>query len=815
MTEATNPRGFSRRSFIKGVAAFTAAGALAGCTPKDDDKQQVDPAPAECPDEIFAGACRGNCSGGCFLNVHARDGRIVRTSARDLPDTRYNRICSRGVTHVGRIYSSQRLQYPMKRVGERGEGKFERITWDEAIDTIVENWKAITDEYGPTAMAMWTQSGNQGMTGVGMNSYHGRMRNVFGASYISMNFDCAHIGAFMRACGTGFYCTGNEPTDLVNSKTVVCWGSNPTVSLPQFVHFVYDARDAGAKYIVIDPVYNANAAKADWFIPINPATDGALAMGLMKVFFDKGWHDEAFLAASTDAPFLVKKSDGTFLRMSELGVEPVEGNDPVAVWDEGAGAAVAFGEASSPKLDGVTEVNGIQVSTVLDLMREAVSSYTLERTSEITGVPVKDIEELARVYHEEGPVYTASFFGADHYSNGTYNYWDMYALLFVSGNMGRSGAGGMYASLWPFHICNYVGAMMPVDSAGNLCQGEGPSIPSNVVAEIMETGMYAGAPQQIKGLFIQYTNPMAVNVDRNYMETWIQKVDFIAVADLNMTETAKYADILLPVCHWFEQVEVFNSYGQAPYMYWNDKAAEPLYESKSDFEILNLIAEGLGYGEFTCKDPEEFFRIWIDEDMAAPYGFTFDQFKEAKVVRIMPGEVYVHAEGGVFPTATGRGVLYQENPVPTYYNDGQMDPSKERTVYWEPAFEADVNSEIRAKYPYHVISEHMRTRTHTQWWECDYVKEYEPEPVVKIGVDDAAELGVKDGDSVKLFNDRGYVVAKAAVHAGYPRKVVGMLRGFQDGEFIEGHFGDLSTRVYNQCVANSICNDCAVGIEKM
>ena len=815
MTQTTSSRGFTRRSFIKGVAAVTAAGALAGCTPKEDDKQQVDPAPAESPDEVYAGACRGNCAGGCFLNVHVRDGQIVRTSARDLPDTRYNRICTRGLTHVGRIYSAQRLRYPMKRIGERGSGEFERITWDEAIATIVEKWKAYTDEFGPASMAFWTQSGNQGMSGVGMSSYKDRMKNVFGSSYLSMNFDNAHITAFMRACGMGFYASGNEPTDLVNSKTIVCWGSNPSVSLPQYMRFVYDARDAGAKYVVIDPIYNANASKADWFVPINPSTDGALAMGLIKLFLDKGWQDDAFLAASTDAPFLVKRSDGKFLRMSELGVEPVDGNDPIAVWDDAAGVACSFGEASSPKLRGVAPVEGIEVDTVLDLVAAAVSEYTVGRTSEITGVSPDDINELARIYHEDGPVYTTSMFGADHYSNGTYNYWAMYAVLFFSGNIGRPGAGGMYAQVWPFHIADAARATMPADSQGNLCQGSGPSIPTNVVKDIVETGKWLGEDFALKGLFIQYTNPLAVNVDRNYMIDWIKQIEFIAVADMNMSETARWADILLPVCHWFEQVEVFNSYAQHPYMLWNDKAAEPLYESKTDIEILNLIAEGLGYGEFTCNDGEEFARLWVSEERTANFGFTFDQFKEQKAVRILPGEVYLSAEGGVFPTTTGRGALYQESPMPGYNNNQQLDPSKERTLYWEPAFEADFTSPVREKYPYHVISEHLRTRTHTQWWEAEYVKEYEPEPVVKINPADAAELGVAEGDSVRLYNDRGSVTIKAVLNAGCPRKVLAVPRGFQEEEFIDGHFGSLSMRDYNQYVANAICNDCAVAIEKM
>ena len=149
MTKIENPRSFSRRSFVAGAAALTGAGLLTACSPQSEapaDSANEDLAATGGNEEIFAGACDGNCAGGCYMNIHVRDGVIVRTSARELPDPQYTRICSKGLSQVGRVYSSHRLLYPMKRVGERGSDDFERISWDEALDFIATKWKEITDQ---------------------------------------------------------------------------------------------------------------------------------------------------------------------------------------------------------------------------------------------------------------------------------------------------------------------------------------------------------------------------------------------------------------------------------------------------------------------------------------------------------------------------------------------------------------------------------------------------------------------------------------------------------------------------------------------
>ena len=442
--------GFTRRSFIKGAAALTAAGALVGCSPQTKNLEETD-VKQEAPEtQIFSGVCRGNCSGGCFLNVHVRDGQVVRTSARDLPNTEYNRICPRGLTHVGRIYSAERVLYPMKRVGERGSNDFERISWDEALDIITEKWKKYREEFGPQSIMFFKGTGNHalyggsGVPGGGCSKFE----NILGCTTYVLDIDAGTGYGAQRAHGGADL--SNELTDTKNAKTKVVWGSNPAISLPQAFHFMMEAKENGTRFIVIDPVYNANAAKADWWVPVKGGTDGALALGVLNVLFANGWIDDDTIRNKTNCGLLIKE-DGAYLRMSDLGVEPTEGPvDPAtgkpkvidlpAVWDEAQGKAVPYNETTTPALEGVGEVEGFVVQTVYENAMEQIAPWTPEKASEVCGVSVDDIRELARVYHEDGPVSTSITQGHNHYQNAHYTGWLLYLVCLLTGNFGKPGA---------------------------------------------------------------------------------------------------------------------------------------------------------------------------------------------------------------------------------------------------------------------------------------------------------------------------------------------------------------------------------------
>lgn len=806
----------TRRKFVKASAVTTAAtGAVLanpwGTAMKTLSDDTVEAATKESETQIFSGICRANCAGGCFLNIEVRDGKVVRTSARDLPNPEYTRICVKGLSHVQRIYHQDRLKYPMKRAGERGEGKWERISWDEAITTITDKWKKYRKEYGNNAFGFYTSSGSYAaVSGVGLGSAMSRFINVTEATNISATVDLARGTGTKPFIGQGPYVTSNEPADFKNAKTLIIWGANPVGAQQQNSHFIMEAKEAGAKLIVIDPMFTGIAAKADMFVPVRPGSDAALALGMMNIVVRENWIDEPFLKKS-GAPFLVKESDGLYLRQSDLGIAVAEGaTDEIIVWNSETGTYGPASTVKNPALNGTYTINDIKVTTAYDLLLARIAEYPPEKASEICNVPVETMEELTRIYANNKPSSIYQFFGIDHYVNGHYGYAAIATLAVLTGNLGKPGAFCGMGELLGTNFINIVGATYPTGAPG-------PTITALKIPEILETNMYGNTPFTLKGVYFSHVNALGNQAERQVTLEMMKKLDFIAVADMNMNETSQYADILLPVAHWFEVDDIFSSYCTHPYVLLQEKAIEPLYECKSDFEIIKMLADKMGYGDLFSMDEFDYMKLWLDTDGARELGITFDRLLEEKAIRTLPGETYVYgdAETGAFPTSTGRVNVYNEAPVPNFLYDQEFDISKERLAYFEPPHEAWYENPLHEKYPFSIIQDKGRYRTHSQWWDVPVLKELNPEPLVRINPDDAAKRNIKKGDVVKVFNDRGYVHIKAAVDKGMQPGVLGMQKGWEKHEFLEGHYQDLTSRVINPYCANSAFFDVLVEVEKV
>ena len=826
MTESKTGMSFSRRNFIKGAAALTATGALVGCAPAKETLAETGEEPVEVPEtQIYAGACRAQCGQGCYLNVHVRDGRVVRTTAGHFDDgPEFDRICPKGLVQPARVYSSERLQYPMRRVGERGSGEFERITWDEAIAEIAEKWKSYREEFGPTSIAFFLGSGNTGTLGGGApeGSVMARLLNVMGASRVLPDRDIATPKAWASMFGAGPY--GNRSSDAINAKHHVIWGGDTAVSQKQLAHFFLEARDAGTELVVIDIAYRTMASKSDWFIPVHPATDGALALGAIREIFEQGWEATDFLRDHTEAPLLIKE-DGMFLRMSDLGVEPTETTtnaqgqeipvDPYVVWDEASSSAVPLAQATKPALGGVAPIEGIAVRTEMEMIREAVEPWTLEHTSEVTGVSVEDIQHLAHLYTQEGDVQTDMKFGLNHYNNGMYSSKCVNSLLLVSGQMGRSGS-GLFTGEPNFGEGNVQACITMPSATGEVPQGVGAILNwTDFCNNIVPTGKKLGEDFPIKSFYASCTNVVSNQTDQSKTLELMNAIEFIVIQDMTMNDTALYADILLPACHWFETEDLRVRYYCNPYLLWNEKAVEPLYESKPDFEIYKLIAEAMGYGDFFQFTADEYLNVVLSTPYGQEKGITIDKIREKNYLRC-DNDPTIAFEGGVFGTATGRAMFYREAPQPDYNMGQELDLEKEKlSVFWEPAREADLSNPIREKFPFTICCEHMRTRAHTQWYDVDYLKEFEAAPVCRINPEDAAELGIEEGDTIRLYNDRGSVTMLAVLNPGQQRKAVHCPRSFLTREHIDGDLARTTFNDYNQACRNQSYFDCAVAIEKL
>lgn len=806
--------GLSRRRFLAVTAAglgVTMAGyGLVACTPKPTEAHGDENASPNSAEEIYSGVCRGFCTGACFLNLHMREGKLVRTTARDLPDTRYNRICAKGLTHAHRLYSPHRIQYPLRRTGVRGSGEFERISWDEAIAAIAEKWTAIISEYGNSAIGAYAQTGNIGYLcgGVG-GSMFARFKQALGITTVDGVFDRAAKFSISRMLGVTPYYTGNEPTDYQNAKTMFVWGAHPAVAQIHNTHFITEARDKGTQVVYLDPIYNQSAALANQWVPLVPGSDGALAMGMISVVLDNGWQDTEFLKSKSVAPFLVKRADHKFLRLSDLGKAEAGSEDDLPLVMANDGSHDTVKAVADPQLEVVgASIEGIEVDSAYSLLLQRVAEYPLERASELSGVSAETIQDLARQFAQDTPASLYTVFGADHYYNGHWNYSCMTTLAIITGNVGRSGS---FVGSYELPGAGFVNMKAALDV-------EPPVTPKKVniprMTEIMENQTYNGEPYTMKSLFITCANPVVNIGNRQGTLSWLDKLDFIVASDVTMTETCEWADIVLPACHWFECEEIVSQLTSHPHVMYQEKVLEPAFESKPDFEIYKLIADAMGLGESFNYTEKEYFDKIFDSEAAVAQGISYDTLKSEKALRWLPGSDFVSFAEGAFTTPTGRAQFYIEEPKPSNdYKEG-WDFEKEYLPYWEPPRESWKGTPLQQKYPLHLISDKSRYRTHTQWGDIQVMLELDPEPYVNVSVEDAATYGITTGDTVRLFNDRGYVVIKTRVISNIPQGVLLIPKGWSKSQYLDGHYSDLTSEVMNGFCGNQPFFDAVVGLEK-
>ncbi len=821
MSGTTSPgSGLTRRGFLKATGALAGAAALSATAPATLAALADTPHGAD-GEQVFAGVCRGNCMGGCPVNIIVRDGKVVRVRAAKCPDSRYDRICQKGMTHPQRIYAADRLLYPLKRVGERGGGQWERISWDEAIGTITSTWKELRAQYGPDSIGWWCQSGSFGL----LNGCHyfgaytrltGALKMVTISGAIDMNYYTANSAMY----GGGLAGTANEATDYANARTIISWGSNLTEAQTHVWHFIADAVDDGAKLIVIDPSFTTIAAKADLFVPLRPGSDAALALAMANIMIEEDLVDWDFVKKSTVGPLLVKE-DGAYLRQSDLGqAEAGSKTDQIMVWDEAVGAAVPAAEAVDPALEGAFEVEGTAVTPAYALLFERISEWTPERATEVCEVPVDTMREIVRLYTQNKPSSIFLGFGPDRYYNGHSSYTSIGAFAMLSGNFGRPGAAA--------GVCQYNGmpldgkyctSPIQADQVDNVGSGQAAyttGVLALVMPEALESGTYNGQPFNLRSIFINNCNPLNYVADRQALIKVLDQMDLIVATDIRVTDTTRYADIVLPAAHWFE-VQDFTC-GTAfltPFVALQEKAIEPLGECKPDYEIFKMIAEGMGLpGVYAGFSAEEAMRYVLDTDTAAKWGVSYDRLMKEKIIRWFPEEDYIYAADGTFATATGRAQFYFEKLAPSMQWGQTYDKDLERLPFFVEPQEAWPTNALMESYPLTCYQEHTRYRVHSNFSEVPWLREFDPEPTVKMNPVDAKERGIVSGDRVKVYNDRGHVVVRAVVSEGIRPGTCNIPKGWQADQYESGHYQDLTSRGTNPYVANSQFSDLLVEIAK-
>jgi molybdopterin-containing oxidoreductase family molybdopterin binding subunit len=710
------------------------------------------------------------------------------------------------------MYDPDRLKFPLKRVGERGEGKWEQISWDEATETIAEKINAAIEEFGGASVGIWSSYGSYGALNGAMGGYmsvaYGRFITKVGASVMGAGADTAqgYVQSSLLANA------GNDYVDAANARTIISWGGNPAEANVHAWHFICDAREKGATLITIDPQFTASALHSDVYLPIRPGTDGALMLAMANHIIDNDLMDEAYMKGNTVSPILLKP-DGTYLRMSDTGTPPTEGPvnpstgqptviDPALVWDESTGLAVDASLAVDPAIVGGFEVSGIKVQPVFQVVKDKIREYTVAKAAEICDLGEDQIIELAKAYATEGPVTVMTFQGLGHHVNSHHNYKNLALLTALTGNAGKPGAS----------LCgNPATGQFPVNFAAMMLGRPGASFCGMYLPEIMNAGKWAGKDFTIRVLWICNGNVLSCESGRQELIEAVKKVDFVVCADVNMNDSAQWADIVLPVPHAYE-VEDFDSVCSTPYPSYFQKAAEPQFECKTDLSIMRMVTEKMGIDEIYDKTDQEFLREVIDTESNLEAGAGYDDFASGKFIRN-----YLYTDSSLVKvygaTESARLKYYLEKPVPR--NDfGQGVPEHERYPHYEHANESYWENPLRERYPLFGCSEHNKYHIHSQLAHTPVIRELEPEPTVRINASDAAERGIRQGDVVRAYNDHGYVVIKALVTEGIKPGVISIPHGWQAEQFIEGHSQDLTNVTMNDFCSNSAFYDFLCEVEK-
>jgi molybdopterin-containing oxidoreductase family molybdopterin binding subunit len=806
--------GLSRRTFLKTTALAAGSTALAnsilaGCTSID---RTLPGATGE--EKTGWGRCY---HGGCFAcryKVTVRDGIVARITPD--PEEPYGRRpCLRGYSQIQRLYAPDRIRYPMKRAGERGENKWERITWDEAIQTIAEKWTQLIADYGSHSIASY--GGSPGARFLSLSTT--RLAMMLELTTFDMSADWAIYTGLHYVYGAASASTmstpSNEPMepDFENAKTIILWGHNLSEAYIQRWRYVMQAQRNGTKLISVDPNETLTGLRSDKWYALRPASDTALMLSMCQCIIQENLHDTEYLKSITVGPFLVKDSDGTYLRMSDLGVQPVEGPpdpatgiptiiDPHLVWDEASEGPVPYTSAVSPALEGAREIQGIEVTTAFDLLKRHLQDYVPEKVAETVDMTAEEIRELAH-YAVDGPVAHMFGLGWQAYDNGLQIGMALATLVAVTGQTGKPGSGIVAAAqdfpmnaMWLFPTFTFTNSISVLD-----------------VQDVIANEQFAGAPYPaIRSILLIGGGLVGGIVNMNNMiENIIKKQELFVCMDVAFSDSARWADIVLPASLTFEQEDIYIS-PICREVQLIPKHIDPLYECKTQTDFARMLGAAMGLEDFSNYTDEEALRELLAVEPLISMGITLEALREQGDIRYAPPTLA--GEAGSFPTATGKVEFYVEEPAQRIFTGAEIDVPENRLAHFYPPLEAWPDSPTASKYPFILMSERARNRWHSSNFNCLWLNELEPEPTLRMNPEDAASRGIADGDYVECFNDRGSAVAKAVLSAGIRPNCLAYPKGMQSHQYASGNFAMLTHNRYDPLAINSSFFDCGVDIRK-
>ncbi|CAM8079213.1 TPA: molybdopterin-dependent oxidoreductase [Citrobacter freundii] len=698
---SNEPGVLNRRSFLKGLIALGTVAALPGGLLTSRCALAQPPIPFNPKTyKIYRNACPRNCYDTCSLKTWVKDDVITFVEGAPESTFTHGTPCVKGLSYPRRVYSPDRIKYPMVQ-DVRGSGNWRRISWDEAMQRIATKMLEIKKKDGS-------------MLGLAMTKYSGK----FGVLNYAVEGMMSSLGYTTRFAGTPCWPAGidaqnydmgdmwcNDPEDFVKAKYIIIWGANPAWCSMHTMKYIYQAREKGAKVVVIDPLLTQTAAKADLYLRVRPGSDGALALGMARHLVDKGLVDQDF----------------------------------VNNYSHGYPEFEAY-------------------------LRNSV---TVEWASEICGLSADVIRQLAEEFTAVNPATVWIGYGMQRHVNGGANVRAIDAFVAMTGNIGIEGGGARYGHLhtWGFNynammqkppvgsigMPGAAGTTSEFGSAGEVAQYSDRSLNINQTAK----GILEANEPPVRMLWVACKNPFAQDFDRSKMEKAFEKLEMVVCADQFFNETVQHADIVLPVTTAFEEWNVDASY----WHYWlsiNQPAIKPMYEAKCDLEIAVLLSRTINKLEpGSCTFPQEFnHKRWLDQEfndgMAKMFGISsWDDLLDGPKKAILPSSAAWYDRK--FKTPSGkfefRSELCEKNghtALPEY------------------------KPEAKSTLPFHLFTPHVQFGIHSQFINLDWMQVFYPEPFVYMHPISAEKRGIAENDLVKVFNTVGEVELRAKVTANVP-----------------------------------------------
>jgi anaerobic dimethyl sulfoxide reductase subunit A len=689
-------------------------------------------------EDVIMTACSSHCAGTCVLRVHVKNGVVTAIETDNGLQPQF-RACRIGRSMRKTLYNPERLMHPLRRVGERGEGKFEQISWDEALDAVAGELTRVKETYGPAAIIL---------------AFSGGDTSVFHASPPLMNRVLGQIGGYTAQWGFHSYEGGTYaqiasygdvfacPTrdNFLHSRLIILWGVNQvnTTHHTDTIWHLMRAKESGAEIIGVDPrLTNTIAALSARWVPIRPCTDAAMLIAMAYVILKENLQDQSFLDRYT------------------VGFEQFK---RYVMGDE----------------DGIAKTPGW--------------------ASPITGVSTSTIEDLAKKYATIKPAALVDGIAPGRTAYGEQFHRAAIALAAMTGNIGILGGnspgkawGGSFGS-YPYKLGKKMAAPPnPVEKGvpprpyslrlydkffpgGN----SGARLSRLEVADAILKGKAGGYPTDYKLLYLINYNFLNQILNINKTIQALKRLEFIVTHEQFMTSTAKFADIIFPTSTRLERNDM-NVGNSLPAFGYLKKVVEPLGESKSHFEICVELAKRLGISDsdFTDKTEEE----WLKQTVEGSEIPDYEIFKEKGIYKIPLEGPFIPFKAQIedpdhhpFPTPSGKIEIYSQEladmkspkvpPVPKYIEpwEGPSDP-------------------LRKKYPFQLITTHCKRRIHSVYERNPWLRELDEPQAVTINCVDAEARGIRHGDMVRVFNDRGETILPAQVTQRIMPGVVEILEG--------------------------------------